>query len=371
MTRLVLALLLVWWTQPALALDLKDAPLAPIDATSKILGGVQAAPGAWPWIAALLSADDPSVFYAQFCSGVLIDQSWVLTAAHCVQGMSATKIQVAVGAYDLTRFTGGRTPVKSIRIHPQYSSTSLYNDIALVELGVPSPVTPIALFSGESGDNTPPSLLGKLVTVLGWGLADSATSWYYPAILRQVSLPVVADSSCNDIYSNPVLPSQFCAGYYEGKDACEGDSGGPAVVQVDGAMGTCGHRFRRGALPSISAGTASHTRTSAHLAFIRQSVPNGRDRQNRSRRHAAGSQPVVADPLNRPPRPFAAVRHDPRPLPVRSRSGRGAPVAPRPDVSEPPFADSHVPRHPHPDSCSARHPGALPEGRAFFQGARR
>ena len=274
MTRLVLALLLVWWTQPALALDLKDAPLAPIDATSKILGGVQAAPGAWPWIAALLSADDPSVFYAQFCSGVLIDQSWVLTAAHCVQGMSATKIQVAVGAYDLTKFTGSRTPVKSIRIHPQFSSTSLYNDIALVELSVPSAIQPIALFSGESVDNTPPSLLGKLVTVLGWGVADSATSWYYPEILRQVSLPVVADSTCNDIYINPVLPSQFCAGYWEGKDACEGDSGGPAVVQVDG------HWVHAGI---VSAGVScqeyfgwygKYTRTSAHLAFIRQSVPN-------------------------------------------------------------------------------------------------
>ena len=274
MTRLVLALLLVWWTQPALALDLKDAPLAPIDATSKILGGVQAAPGAWPWIAALLSADDPSVFYAQFCSGVLIDQSWVLTAAHCVQGMSATKIQVAVGAYDLTKFTGSRTPVKSIRIHPQFSSTSLYNDIALVELGVPSPVAPIALFSGESADNTPPSLLGKLVTVLGWGLADSSTSWYYPEILRQVSLPVVADSTCDAIYTYPISPAQFCAGYYEGKDACEGDSGGPAVVQVDGKWVHAG---------IVSAGVScqlyygwygKYTRTSAHLAFIRQSVPN-------------------------------------------------------------------------------------------------
>lgn len=252
----------------------KTTAVTPVDATSKILGGVQAAPGAWPWIAALLYADDPSVFYAQFCSGVLIDQRWVLTAAHCVQGMSASEIQVAVGAYDLTRFTGGRTPVKSIRIHPQFSSTSLYNDIALVELGVPSPVAPIALFSGESGDNTPPSLLGRLVTVLGWGLADSATSWYYPEILRQVNLPVVADSTCNAIYTYPISPAQFCAGYYEGKDACEGDSGGPAVVQVEGRWVHAG---------IVSAGVScqlyygwygKYTRTSAHLAFIRQSVPN-------------------------------------------------------------------------------------------------
>ena len=274
MTRLLLALLLVWWAQPALALDIKDPALAPVEETSKILGGVQAAPGAWPWIAALLYANDSNVFSAQFCSGVLIDKSWVLTAAHCVQGMSAQGIQVAVGAWDLTAFTGSRTPVKSIRIHPQFSSTSLYNDIALVELSVPSSIQPITLFSGESVDNTPPSLLGKLVTVLGWGVADSTTSWYYPEILRQVSLPVVADSTCNDIYINPVLPSQFCAGYWEGKDACEGDSGGPAVVQVDG------HWVHAGI---VSAGVScqeyfgwygKYTRTSAYLSFIRQYAPS-------------------------------------------------------------------------------------------------
>ena len=274
MTRLLLAVLLVWSAQPALALDIKDPALAPVEETSKILGGVQAAPGAWPWIAALLYANDSNVYSAQFCSGVLIDKSWVLTAAHCVQGMSAQGIQVAVGAWDLTAFTGSRTPVRSIRIHPQFSSTSLYNDIALVELSVPSSIQPIALFSGESVDNTPPSLLGKLVTVLGWGVADSTTSWYYPEILRQVSLPVVADSTCNDIYINPVLPSQFCSGYWEGKDACEGDSGGPAVVQVDG------HWVHAGI---VSAGVScqeyfgwygKYTRTSAYLSFIRQYAPS-------------------------------------------------------------------------------------------------
>ena len=270
----VFFLLIFFCLRPAYATDDKPVPLEPIDATSKILGGVQAAPGAWPWIAALLYANDSNVFSAQFCSGVLIDKSWVLTAAHCVQGMSAQGIQVAVGAWDLTAFTGSRTPVKSIRIHPQFSSTSLYNDIALLELSVPSSIQPITLFSGESVDNTPPSLLGKLVTVLGWGVADSTTSWYYPEILRQVSLPVVADSTCNDIYINPVLPSQFCAGYWEGKDACEGDSGGPAVVQVDG------HWVHAGI---VSAGVScqeyfgwygKYTRTSAYLSFIRQYAPS-------------------------------------------------------------------------------------------------
>ena len=76
-----------------------------------------------------------------------------------------------------------------------------------------------------------------------------------------------------DIYINPVLPSQFCAGYWEGKDACEGDSGGPAVVQVDG------HWVHAGI---VSAGVScqeyfgwygKYTRTSAYLSFIRQYVP--------------------------------------------------------------------------------------------------
>ena len=274
MTRLLLALLLVWWAQPALALDIKDPALAPVEETSKILGGVQAAPGAWPWIAALLYANDSNVYSAQFCSGVLIDKSWVLTAAHCVQGMSAQGIQVAVGAWDLTAFTGSRTPVRSIRIHPQFSSTSLYNDIALVELSVPSSIQPITLFSGESVDNTPPSLLGKLVTVLGWGVADSTTSWYYPEILRQVSLPVVADSTCNDIYINPVLPSQFCAGYWEGKDACEGDSGGPAVVQVDGQWVHAGIVSAGVSCQEYFGWYGKYTRTSAYLSFIRQYAPS-------------------------------------------------------------------------------------------------
>ncbi len=163
--------------------------------------------------------------------------------------MSATKIQVAVGAYDLTKFTGSRTTVKSIRIHPQFSSTSLYNDIALVELGVPSAIQPIALFSEKVVDKTPPSLLGKLVTVLGWGLADPRP----PAgtmlrFLPKVGLPVVADSSCNDIYSNPVLPSQFCAAITRARTPVRATAAARRWCRWT-APGYMRASFRRGALP--------------------------------------------------------------------------------------------------------------------------
>lgn len=44
----------------------------------RIVGGQNADPGEWPWIAALFNAG------RQFCGGSLIDDKHVLTAAHCV-----------------------------------------------------------------------------------------------------------------------------------------------------------------------------------------------------------------------------------------------------------------------------------------------
>ena len=269
----VLFVLLVCFIQPSFAADSTSTLLGPIDQTSKIIGGVEAAPGAWPWMAALLHAEEPNAYYAQFCSGVLIDKSWVLTAAHCVQGMSANAIQIAVGAYDLN--TVSRTPVKTIIVHPQYNSLSLHNDIALIQLSYPSNIQEISLFSGQSNDKTPSSLLGTIVTVLGWGLADTATTWYYPTKLRQVDLPVVEDSYCNDIYTVDVISSEFCAGYYfDGKDFCEGDSGGPAVLQVDGEWVHAGIVSSGAPCEYYYGLYGVYTRTSAHLQFIKQFVPN-------------------------------------------------------------------------------------------------
>lgn len=47
--------------------------------SARIVGGQPADKDEWPWMAALLIG-------RKFCGGVLINDRFILTAAHCVQG---------------------------------------------------------------------------------------------------------------------------------------------------------------------------------------------------------------------------------------------------------------------------------------------
>lgn len=271
---LLLALLLA--TPPALANADQNMSTDSSAASGKIYGGSQSKAGDWPWITALLKSNRSDMYNAQFCAGVLIDSTWVLTAAHCVYDMTAAEVDVAVGAYGLSSFSGVRIPVKNIRVHPQYNSSNSVNDIALLELSLADSGPVATLFSGESKENAPPSLLGQMTTAMGWGMADINGYWRYPEILRQVNLPVVDNSYCNRIYKTILAPSQICAGYYEGKDVCNGDSGGPIVTQIDGVWVHAGLVSYGAPCADYLGWYGVYTRTSAYVDYIRGYVPNAK-----------------------------------------------------------------------------------------------
>lgn len=196
-----------------------------------IVGGQEADPDAWPWMAALVFASQPNAYYGQFCGGALIRPTWVLTAAHCTEDNSASDIEVVIGRHQLSDDEDGeRISVAEIIQHPAYNSNTLDSDLALLHLSSASSQPTISVVgSGDSALFAP----GVLATVIGWGLTDPNDNSSYVDALRQVSVPIVSNTTCNapNAYSGDVTANMLCAGYSEGgKDSCSGDSGGPFMV---------------------------------------------------------------------------------------------------------------------------------------------
>ena len=219
---------------------------------TKIIGGIKAASGAWPFMVALLDtakleqiesgnavrpngqvvpASEAS-YQAQICGASLIQDKWVLTAAHCVVNENGTKIGEAtikalVGTSDL--LSGGqRIDIKRIIVHPDYDNDVVDSDVALIELKTTA-TTPKVSVSGTD------AATGSLATVIGWGALDPNQP-FFPSELYQVQIPVVNSSSCHAVYDQiGYTDNMFCAGYAAGgKDSCKADSGGPLMVTQNG-----------------------------------------------------------------------------------------------------------------------------------------
>jgi len=205
----------------------------------RIVGGEEAPPGAWPWIALLGYKDEVTNKIDYLCGGALISHQHVVTAAHCVHNKNDL-YSVRLGEHDIRSDSDGATRHLDVEIasrtaHEGFNSVSFQNDIAILKLAkrveFNSDIQPICL-------PVEPALRNKDYTrslpfVAGWG----ATSFNGPSsgTLREVQIPVVAQENCKESYKGfrtvVVDNSVLCAGLARGgKDACQGDSGGPLMI---------------------------------------------------------------------------------------------------------------------------------------------
>lgn len=219
----------------ALAQGLPPTPEGPF-----IVGGGPAAEGEWPWQVALVGGNATNLYNGQFCGGSLVAANWVVTAAHCVYNAAPAAQDVVAGIYNLQSPAAGyqRRDVAQIVIHPNYNPNTSNSDIALLRLSSPVTLGGSGATKTQAIQLVPPaigSLDGFASWVTGWG--DTNSTPQFPPQLYEVSVPIVANSTCNDAshYAGAITNNMLCAGLEAGgKDSCQGDSGGPLVVNIGG-----------------------------------------------------------------------------------------------------------------------------------------
>jgi secreted trypsin-like serine protease len=198
---------------------------------ARIAGGQPATQGQFPYAVYVQITKSDGVYQ---CTGGLISESAVLTAAHCVTGTSdATSISVVYGNINDTNVPAiNLNYVSHYTYHPVYSATTSNNDVAVLHLYSPATtsnnVQPLTLSS------TPPTV-GQSYTAAGWGLIPSGTA---SDTLLYTTLSIVSDDNCATQESQggfPYFPAtQFCMNGGSPADTCEGDSGGPITQNVNG-----------------------------------------------------------------------------------------------------------------------------------------
>ena len=98
-----------------------------------------------PWIAGFLkdkTLEDGRMVPELWCTGAIINETWILTAAHCFKdGVDRDMIRVVVGAQNLLNVFGEirqEIDIADIRLHPLYDKTlnsqKAYYDVAMIKL---------------------------------------------------------------------------------------------------------------------------------------------------------------------------------------------------------------------------------------------
>ncbi|XP_003426198.1 mite allergen Der f 3-like [Nasonia vitripennis] len=192
----------------------------------RIVNGIDAKQGEIPFQVSLQR------YGSHFCGGSVLNENYVVTAAHCLQGSPPDGISIVVGTLEYKKPGQTREAVK-ITIHERFSPANSYsNDVALIKINTPFKfnklVQPVPL----------PDLHTKIATnstavVSGWGRLGGANGGI-PDTLKKAQIWVADPDYCREVMKKQgmiIHPTQICANDpTTRRGQCNGDSGGPLIV---------------------------------------------------------------------------------------------------------------------------------------------
>ncbi|XP_012585919.1 PREDICTED: transmembrane protease serine 9-like [Condylura cristata] len=227
----------------------------------RIINGVDAHPGAWPWNVMLQTRTGKLLG-----GGSLINENWVVTAAYC---KVTTSDQVVAGIFDRS---AGESDIQILNIsqifrHPKFNVWHIRNDIALLKLATPAVfrknVAPI--FLPRVSDIFPSR---TMCTIMGWGETQTNAT-KFPDKLQQATVSLMSPAECRRYWPQLQIRTMICAGF-TGASSHNGDSGGSMVCQKNGHWMLVGIlSFDSGNCPACKPLVATRVR-SVHPARLQQ-----------------------------------------------------------------------------------------------------
>ncbi|KAH8305989.1 hypothetical protein KR018_009352, partial [Drosophila ironensis] len=198
---------------------------------ARIIGGSSVEITEVPYQAAII-VDGSNV-----CSGAIIKESYVLTAASCVSGYSKSSVKVRVGSSSID--SGGTSEkVCNVITHPEYTCWRYDNNLAILKLCKPlkfsDTIKAIAIADKVPDDD-------HQVEVSGWGSTSWWGSWFdrccssRPSHLQRATTLVYNRESCKSdrepclsLWDNGISDRIICT-WDSDAGACSYDVGAPLV----------------------------------------------------------------------------------------------------------------------------------------------
>ncbi|KAM5188506.1 LOW QUALITY PROTEIN: neutrophil elastase-like [Callospermophilus lateralis] len=181
---------------------------------SEIVGGRPARPHAWPFMVSLQRRR------GHFCGATLIARNFVMSAAHCVNGLNFRSVQVVLGAHDLGQREPSRQVFSVQRVFENgFDATRLLNDIVILQLSGLATINAhvqVAQLPAQDrgvGNGTP-------CLAMGWGRLG--TNRRAPSVLQELNVTVVTTLCRRRVNVCTLVPRRRAG-------ICFGDSGGPLV----------------------------------------------------------------------------------------------------------------------------------------------
>jgi len=213
-----------------------------------IVGGSSTEKGRYPWQIRLRIQGESNAYT---CSGSILSDDWVITAAHCCENAANNNsIKIHIGDWEQYEDSNEEFSVSSLKIvmHPAYPGPNgIANDICMIRVPNLETNSPAACQGCYASICLPSQeiYMGEACHVSGWGFTIPGEHSVSP-ILKEAGVSIMSHNYCTTCSTkrNTVIEGlEFCAGSLDrngdglidaGNNTCHGDSGGPVTCVRNG-----------------------------------------------------------------------------------------------------------------------------------------